>query len=239
MVIPVGTPVELDITAEDVIHSFWIPALNGKRDAVPGRHHPLTLEADDPGSYWGQCTEYCGLSHAEMRIKMIAVTADEFDTWAEEQQSGFEAPTDEMAIEGWSAFAGQCTTCHLIRDMTDPGAEDDPEKLFEYPEVINQVSGAAPDLTHFMSRTTFAGAKFDLRKDTEECRELGETWASTEEGLEQCLNRNDLEAWLRNAPAMKAMHPGEAMSPESRGMPNFDLSEDQIDQLVAFLVTLQ
>ena len=96
-----------------------------------------------------------------------------------------------------------------------------------------------PDLTHFMSRSTFAGAKFDLRKDTPECNALGHTWASTEKGLSECLNRADLEAWLRNAPSMKAMYPGTEMSPLSRGMPNFDLTEEQIDQLVAYLITLK
>jgi hypothetical protein len=120
--------------------------------------------------------------------------------------------------------------------MTDPS---DPDKIFEYPEVVNQVAGNVPNLTKFMTRTTFAGAKFDLRRDTEECEALGLDWASTPEGIDQCLNREDLEAWLRNAPAEKAMHPGEAPSPESRGMNNFNLTEDQVDDLVAFLITLQ
>ena len=73
MVIPAGKPVELSITSRDVIHSFWIPRLNGKRDAVPNRVQPLRMEADQPGEYWGQCTEFCGLSHANMRIRVVAL----------------------------------------------------------------------------------------------------------------------------------------------------------------------
>ena len=78
LVIPAGREVALTITARDVIHSFWVPRLNGKRDAVPNRDHPWKLEADEPGEFVGQCTEYCGLSHAEMRIKAIALTEDDF-----------------------------------------------------------------------------------------------------------------------------------------------------------------
>ena len=82
---PPGSPINLDITSMDVIHSFWIPALNGKKDAVPGRHHPLTIEADEPGIYRGQCTEFCGLSHAYMRMRVVALPQDEFDAWLANQ----------------------------------------------------------------------------------------------------------------------------------------------------------
>ncbi len=245
LVIPAGREISLSITSRDVIHSWWAPALNGKKDAVPGRTHPLTIEADDPGEYLGQCTEFCGLSHAEMRIKVVALDDAGYEAWVANQEKDFSNPSEAEAIEGWKTFTGSCTSCHRIEGLTDPAevvqASDAPgaTDVFEYPDVINQVSGAAPDLTHFMSRSTFAGAKFDLRKDTKACNALGENWASTEEGIEKCLNRKDLEAWLRNAPAMKAMYAGEVMSPQSRGMPNFNLTEDQIDQLVAFLTTLK
>lgn len=245
LVIPAGRDIALKIQSRDVIHSWWAPRLNGKKDAVPGRIHPLTIHADETGEYIGQCTEFCGLSHAEMRIKVVSVTPEEFDAWVEGQMTPVANPEGDDEIEGWKTFAGTCTSCHIVRGMNDPGAVDGDaspstsNEEFAYPEIINQVAGAAPDLTHFMSRSTFAGAMFDLRKDTEECRALGHTWASTEEGIDKCLNRTDLESWLRNAPEMKAMAAGESMSPESRGMPNFDLTEDQIDQLVAFLITLQ
>jgi len=238
LVVPTDRPIALRIMSRDVIHSWWAPALNGKKDAVPGRVHPLTIEAPEAKEYIGQCTEFCGLSHAEMRIKVVGMEPADFQAWAENQIQPFEAPTDEAAVAGWSTFASQCTSCHRVTGMTDPS---DPEsgKLFEYPPVVNQVAGEVPNLTKLMTRTTFAGAKFNLRLDSKECEALGENWASTDEGLKKCFNREQFEAWLRNAPAEKAMHPGEAPSPESRGMNNFNLTEDQIDDLVAFFITLQ
>ncbi len=85
LVMPTATPVLLRITSNDVIHSYWIPKLNGKRDAVPGRIHPLRMEADHPGIYAGQCTEFCGLSHARMRMDAVGLTADDFSTWVSNQ----------------------------------------------------------------------------------------------------------------------------------------------------------
>jgi cytochrome c oxidase subunit 2 len=260
LVIPAGQDIALRITSRDVIHSWWAPALNGKKDAVPGRIHPLEINADKPGEYIGQCTEFCGLSHAEMRIKVVALGKSDFDAWEKHQLEKFENPTNSVAQAGWTTFAGQCTSCHRINGMTDPSSSPDDvasaSKAFTYPApnpnalkvdgrtnlesgAKNQVSGAAPNLTHLMSRTMFAGGKFNLRKDTDACRKLGEDWAQTRSGIKKCLNRKDLEAWLRNAPMQKSMKAGLAMTPESRGMPNFNLTEAQIDQLVAFLSTLK
>jgi cytochrome c oxidase subunit 2 len=120
MVIPADEPVNVDITSRDVIHSFWIPSLNGKMDAVPGRDAPLTLQADEPGDYWGQCTEYCGLSHANMRMRVIALPPAEYDAWLENQlrDASGDALTGEAA-EGRDLFTSQCSTCHLVRGVND------------------------------------------------------------------------------------------------------------------------
>ena len=92
MVIPVGTPVLVRGTSRDVIHSWWIPRLNGKRDMVPGRVHTNRIEADEPGIYAGQCTEFCGLSHANMRMEVIAMTPEDFEAWKLNQIESYESP---------------------------------------------------------------------------------------------------------------------------------------------------
>ena len=86
LVIPAGRPIELQVQSRDVIHSFWIPALAGTRDAVPGRVQILELEADQPGEFDGQCKEYCGLSHANMRARAVALSQADFDQWVQDQQ---------------------------------------------------------------------------------------------------------------------------------------------------------
>jgi cytochrome c oxidase subunit 2 len=235
LVVPAGQNVGLEITSRDVIHSFWIPKLNGKKDAVPGRTHPLTINADEPGTYVGQCTEYCGLSHAYMRQRVVALPPDEFEAWLEDQQDEADEPTDEQAATGADLFAGQCSVCHLARGINDDQFEDGGDGTAQL------VSEIAPDLTHFASRGAFAGATFDLWADQDgdhivEADEIG-----ADNGGQ--LNTGDLEAWLRDPPAEKPMDPVTPDEVEAgeqgRGMPNLNLSEEQIDQLVAFLQTLE
>ena len=90
--IPAGRDIALKIQSRDVIHSFWLPRLNGKKDAVPGRTHSLTLHADHPGDYWGQCTEFCGLSHANMRIRGRVLSTEDYAKWIENQKKDRVAP---------------------------------------------------------------------------------------------------------------------------------------------------
>ena len=224
MVIPAGEPVNLDITSMDVIHSFWIPALNGKKDAVPGRHHPLTLEADEPGTYWGQCTEFCGLSHANMRIRVIALPQDEYDAWLENQMRPAEAATGD-AVDGEALFSSTCTSCHQIRGLND-----------DYTGAAT-VSGTAPELTHLMTRSTFAGSIFRLYAQADDA-DLHDFYTHLAE--EGTFNRVQLEAWLRDPPAEKPMYADTATLNGAlpRGMPDLELGEEQIDQLVAYLQTL-
>ncbi|HBA94268.1 MAG TPA: cytochrome c oxidase subunit II, partial [Acidimicrobiaceae bacterium] len=112
MVIPTGSEIGLSITSRDVIHSFWIPALNGKRDAVPRRISPWKIEADVPGFYFGQCTEFCGLSHSRMQMQAVAMTPVDFQAWVDEQMQPAAQPTDAAAERGLAVFEGQCTRCH-------------------------------------------------------------------------------------------------------------------------------
>ena len=218
LVIPAGQNIDLRIESRDVIHSFWIPRLNGKRDAVPGRSHPLQLEADEPGVYRGQCTEFCGLSHGYMRMRVVALPADEYAAWEEGQLEGAAMPTDDLAAQGLEIFRTSCNACHLVQG--EGGNED----IFAG---ASQVAGAAPNLTHFASRGVFAGAVFDLWTDTD-----GNGEVDIDE-IGGRFNAADLKAWLRDPPGEKPM------MPPTRGMPNLDLSEEQIDALVAYLETLE
>ncbi len=151
MHVPVDTPVYLTLEGDDVIHSFWIPKLTGKQDVVPGRVNNMQFEADNPGrEYYGQCTEYCGLSHANMRLRVFTHTESEFDQWVAEQRRPAPDPEDELAQEGARIFleedlpaGGRCIDCHAIQG-TDAQAT------------------TAPDLTHFASRKTFGAAMFDV-----------------------------------------------------------------------------
>ena len=221
LVIPAGEPVNLSITSRDVIHSFWIPALNGKRDAVPNRVHPLVLEADEPGVFRGQCTEFCGLSHGFMRMRVVALDPADYAAWQANQLEGAQEPTGELAKEGQELFRNTCSQCHRVRG---PGGNDD---LFKGAALL---SGAAPDLTHLASRGVFAGGVFDLWLDQDGNGEI----EPDEMGEGGRLNVADLEAWLRDPPGRKPMAPDQA-----RGMPNLELTEEQIDALVAFLATLE
>jgi len=197
MHIPAGRPVFLSMTSVDVIHSFWVPQLNGKRDVVPGRISNLTIQADAPGVYLGQCAEFCGLAHADMRHRVFAHDEADFEAWALAQAQPALIPTEGPAAGGWDTFQLVCAACHAV-DGTEATAQ------------------FAPNLTHFASRTSFGGATFD----------------NTEEHLRQ---------WLRNPSAMKPMDPdrNDLASGRILGMPDFGLTEEQIDGLIALLDSLK
>lgn len=183
--VPTGQPILLNLEATDVIHSFWIPKLTGTQDAIPGRTNRMQFTADEPGTYWGQCKEFCGLSHANMRLRVIAHEPADFDQWLLDQQKPAAASVSGAAAEGQDLFLQTCATCHAIK-----GTEAQ--------------STTAPDLTHFASRDTFAGAMFE----------------NTTENLKR---------WIDDPPAMK---PGAKM-------PDYGLSAEEIDAVVAYLQTLE
>ena len=244
LVIPVGTKVMLRQTSRDVIHSYWIPSLNGKRDAVPGRVHLNRLEADEPGIYAGQCTEFCGLSHANMRMEAVALSKEDFAKWVSNQLKPYASPAEAtLAKEGETVFLNQCVRCHQVNGLK----RSDGTAVIAAPDE-NLVAGAAPNLSHLMSRNTFAGAMFDLV--TPKCR--ADVWQSDSASFgakylagvsEDCLNQSDLRGWLRNAPEMKPMYANPALLESTggkyRGMPNLGLTESDIEKLVAYLLTLK
>lgn len=136
--IPVGRPVKIKLASSDVIHSFWVPNLHGKKDLIPGRNAELWLQADRPGVFNGQCAEFCGLQHARMRFLVIAQHPDDFEKWMEGQRSAAREPVTEAEIRGREVFlSNTCIMCHTIRGT---GA----------------FATVAPDLTHLASRRTIA-----------------------------------------------------------------------------------
>ncbi|CAN5811580.1 cytochrome c oxidase subunit II [soil metagenome] len=188
--IPTGRPVLLDLRSVDVIHSFWIPKLAGKQDVVPGRINHLTIEATQPGEYLGQCAEYCGLSHANMRLVAFSHEPADFDRWVEEQLA--DAASDGSVNEGRELFLNEtfaggqaCVACHAIKGTEAAGI-------------------IGPNLTHLASRTRFAGSMFEL-------------------------NEENLKAWLADPPAQK---PGSLM-------PDLGLTDEQINDLTAYLLSLE
>ena len=226
LVIPAGRPVRVNLTACDeslpdkcnVIHSFWVPELNGKRDVVPGRKTFTTIEADKPGTYLGQCAEYCGLSHANMRFRVIAKEPGEFDRWIGEQQQGPSVPF-QVGTGAQTQPAGptqelmstkfQCTNCHSVGD--------------------SKVSSYGPNLTHLASRTTFASGYFELTRD-----KLVE-WVHNAPGLIPMQSK-------------ACRDPGEPAAGKCVGMPSFSrdtpagqptMTQQEAEQIADYLLQLK
>jgi cytochrome c oxidase subunit 2 len=141
--IPVGKPVYLSLKSADVIHSFWIPELSGKKDVVPSRTNKLTIEATKPGTYLGQCAEYCGLAHADMRMRVIAQTQSDFDAWVRDQLAGPDQPYSGDIVTLTGKTYG-CVNCHIFDDSSK--------------------TNYGPNLTHLASRSTFAGGTMEVTK---------------------------------------------------------------------------
>jgi cytochrome c oxidase subunit 2 len=132
--IPVGEAVLVRGTSPDVIHSFWVPALHGKMDLIPGHPNQTWLRADTAGTFRGQCAEFCGYQHAHMAFTVVAEPRPAFEAWVAAQRQPAAEPSDALARTGRETFlAGSCALCHTIRG-TPAGAT------------------TGPDLTHLMSR---------------------------------------------------------------------------------------
>lgn len=135
--IPVGRPVRIELTSQDVIHSFWIPHLAGKMDVIPGQTNVTWLQADQPGVYRGQCGEYCGAQHAHMAMYVIADAPQDYLTWMRAQLQDAAVPASAQVRRGEEAFFAHCAACHAVRGTPAGGI-------------------LGPDLTHLMSRRTLA-----------------------------------------------------------------------------------
>ena len=146
MHIPVGRPVLLTLKSGDVIHSFWVPNLHGKKDLIPGRTTTFPIRADQAGTYRGQCAEYCGVQHAYMALLVVAEAPEAFEQWRAAQAApAAPAPAGDAAAKGRGLFlSGSCMMCHAVRG-TPANAR------------------AGPDLTHVASRPWIGAGR--LRRD--------------------------------------------------------------------------
>jgi cytochrome c oxidase subunit 2 len=171
----------LTLESTDVVHSFWVPQIAGKTDVIPNRHNRMWIDPQEVGTYFGNCAEYCGAQHAHMLIRLVVDTPEDFDRWVAAQRKA--AAATQSA--GEQNFLGQqCVECHTVRGV--PASGD-----------------SGPDLTHLMSRSTFAAGMLPT-------------------------NAANLRRWLKDPQAVK---PGNYM-------PNLELSDKDLDQLVAYLITL-
>ena len=138
--IPVGVPVLFTLRGGDVIHSFWVPNLAGKKDLIPGKISTQWLQADKPGVYRGQCAEYCGLQHARMAFWIVADTQEQFNAWRQNQTQTSIQPSTDSQRRGQQVFmSSTCVMCHAINGTT-------------------AASNIGPNLTHIGSRNTLAAA---------------------------------------------------------------------------------
>ncbi|KAF1047442.1 cytochrome c oxidase subunit II [Xylophilus sp.] len=136
--VPVGRTVVVTLLSADVIHTFWVPSLHGKKDMLPGRPTTITLRADQPGRFRGQCAEFCGTQHALMAFGLVADTPERYALWRAEQQAIAEIPRTAAAQRGQALFLnGACAGCHTVRGTPADGM-------------------LGPDLTHLASRPAIA-----------------------------------------------------------------------------------
>ena len=136
--VPVGVPVVLQTSSADVIHSFWAPNIQGKRDLIPGYENAIWFQVENEGTYRGQCAEFCGHEHAKMSFYVVAESQDKFNGWLEQQRKPAPDPPNEVLSHGRDVFVkSTCVMCHTVRG-TDAG------------------SRVGPDLTHLASRISIA-----------------------------------------------------------------------------------
>lgn len=184
--VPVGTKVDVTVESADVIHSFWVPKVGGKIQAIPNQVNETWIQADQTGVFYAQCYQLCGTSHANMRFRLVSDTKPDFDAWVANQQKPAIQPTAAQAQAGQRTFlTGACVGCHTINGTQANGK-------------------VGPNLTHIGSHLTLAGATL-------------------------VNNPKDLATWLHDPPAVK---PGSIM-------PNLNLTDQQVSDLVAYLESLK
>ncbi len=235
MRVPINRPIIMVLKSDDVIHSFWIPKLAGKQDVVPTRANEMWFLAEDAGMYYGQCAEFCGTAHAQMKFRVHAMEENDYLAWVE----GFGQPNElsATAARGQLVFLGdgQCVTCHTV------GAAD----------TVNEVGEGVQRgrMDTYIAYTKWRGKPAEERlEDVRTGNEPPAAFAApnlTDLGLRTTLgaglvdlNRESLRQWIRNPDDIK---PGNRMSQlapiyQTRLDHRAELSEDQLGDLVEYLL---
>ena len=207
--IPVGYPVPINLGSVDVIHSFWVPKLAGKTDMVPGEENYMWFEADVPGEYYGQCAEYCGTSHANMKFKVIAVPENEFNAWLQTQAASAFESSDALVQEGAGVFkSAGCTGCHATKTVANK----------------DSTGRVGPNLAHVASRRDLAAGMLSN--------------ANENGTVNDALLQENLRTWLQDPNEVKPgnlMSSGAQVYTD----PDKKLTEEQISQLVHYLSSLK
>ena len=146
--VPVGEPVRLELTAMDVIHSFWVPRIGWKKDTIPGTVNVMSVRIDQMGVFDGACAEFCGTQHAWMRIAVVAQPQEAFAAWTLNQQAMAAIPLDPVAARGQQVFStSTCVACHTVTGTKAAGR-------------------IGPDLTHVASRATIGAGVAERTSST-------------------------------------------------------------------------
>lgn len=226
MVVPANATIHVDLYSNNVIHSFWVPALTGKTDVIPGHDNTRWFKADESAigkTFVGICAEYCGTQHANMRFNVQVTNNNDFMTWVTAQQQAAAVPAaGSLAEQGKKIFEGQCVSCHgivgvnLKADNTNQYGYSDPMAVCDAGACLH-----GPNLTHFGSRRLIAGGV--LEWNPKDCD------PNDPNLLQKCA----LAQWLHDPGAVK---PGNEMS---QSIQSGTLNDDQIRQLVAYLESLK
>jgi cytochrome c oxidase subunit 2 len=184
--IPVGRPIKLELQSTDVIHSFWLPALHGKKDLVPNYPTVFYFQADKPGTYSGQCAEYCGYQHAKMRFIVVAEAEEDFNNWIKAQRQSSVQPTTDLQKRGQEIFlTSVCTQCHTVQGTIAGGK-------------------VGPSLTHVASQQYIAAGSL------QNTREHLENWVTDPQkikpGIRMPMNnysKEDLQALIEYLESLK------------------------------------
>ena len=145
--LPIDRDAHIELASADVIHSFWVPALGGKLDLIPGHSNALTLTPHESGQFRGECAEFCGLQHAHMALVVTVEDAGSFQKWRDAQLAPAAEPASDSTRAGRDLFVGgACATCHAIAGTT-------------------AASHLGPDLTHVASRPTIAAGTLQTKRE--------------------------------------------------------------------------